>query len=251
MRLFNLLLGITTAFATAQAADHTILAIGAHAGDMENASAAVLAKQKKLGDRVVILHLTLGEGGNPRKSPDDYGNQKRREAMEAAKTIGAEVIFGPYRDGELPNDESARRYVAGVIRQVKPTQVITHWKNSIHRDHSTTYTLVSDALLLAELESIDLGHPPWRGVRAVYYTENWEDPDGFKPYVYVDVTDELPLWKDCVTKYEFIRGGISPFPYLDYYEALARVRGAEAGKRYAVAFDVDEMSKKQVVDSLR
>lgn len=251
MRLFKFLLGITAAFATAPAADRTILAVGAHAGDMENASAAVLARQKKLGDRVVILHLTLGEGGNPKKSPDDYGNQKRREAMEAAKAIGAEVIFGPYRDGELPNDESARRYVAGVIRQVKPTQVITHWKNSIHRDHSTTYTLVSDALLLAELESIDLAHPPWRGVRSVYYTENWEDADGFKPYIYVDVTDELALWKDCVSKYEFIRGGISPFPYLDYYEALARVRGAEAGKRYAVAFDVDEMSKKQVVDSLR
>jgi hypothetical protein len=30
------------------------------------------------------------------------------------KTILA--IFGPYRDGEIPNDEAARRYVADVIR---------------------------------------------------------------------------------------------------------------------------------------
>jgi LmbE family N-acetylglucosaminyl deacetylase len=236
--------------ACASAADRTILAIGAHAGDMEIASAGVLAHHRKLGDRVVLLHLTLGEGGNPKLSPEAYGNQKRREAMEAAKTIGAEVIFGPYKDGELQNDERSRLYVAGVIRQVKPTHVITHWKDSIHRDHEATHALVSDALLLASLESIDTGHPPWRGVRAVYYTENWEDTGGFKPFVYVDITADLALWKECVTKYEFIRGGVSPFPYLDYYEALARVRGAEAGKRYAEAFDVDEMSKRRVADTL-
>jgi LmbE family N-acetylglucosaminyl deacetylase len=236
---------------SASGADRTILAIGAHAGDMENTCAAVLAKQKKLGDRVVILHMTLGEGGNPKMSPENYGNQKRREAMDAAKAIGAEVIFGPYKDGELTNDEQTQRYVAGVIRQVKPTHILTHWKNSIHPDHSATSAIVSHAVLLAELESIDTGHPPWRGIRAVLYNENWEDPEGFKPYLYVDVSGELGLWKDCVTKYEFIRGGISPFPYLDYYEALARVRGAEAGKRYAVAFDVDELSKRRVMDSLQ
>lgn len=45
----------------------TILAIGAHAGDMELTAGALLIKQHKLGDRVVILHMTLGEGGNPRR----------------------------------------------------------------------------------------------------------------------------------------------------------------------------------------
>jgi len=51
----------------AQASDkpapqRTILAIGAHAGDMELTAGAVLIKQHKLGDRIVILHMTLGEG---------------------------------------------------------------------------------------------------------------------------------------------------------------------------------------------
>ena len=62
-----------------------ILAIGAHCGDMEVCCAAVLAKQKKLGDKIVFLHLTLGEGGNPKMSPKEYGAQKRREAEAAAK----------------------------------------------------------------------------------------------------------------------------------------------------------------------
>jgi hypothetical protein len=64
------------------------------------------------------------------------------------------------------------------------------------------------------------------------------------------VTEEVEVWKTCVTQYEFVRGGISDFPYLDFYTALARVRGAQSGRTQAVAFDVAATSKKRVVDSL-
>src|SRR5512146_1492695 len=110
----------------------TILAIGAHAGDMEVSCGALLAKHAHRGSRIAMLHLTLGEGGNPNLSPQAYGAQKKREAESIGKTIGADVIFGPYKDGELPDSDEARRYVADVIRQVKPSHIITHWKNSIH-----------------------------------------------------------------------------------------------------------------------
>jgi len=33
-------------------------------------------------------------------------------------------MFGPYRHGEIPDSDDARRYVAGIIRQVK-------WKASV------------------------------------------------------------------------------------------------------------------------
>ena len=228
----------------------TILAIGAQCGDVEVTCGAVLVKHKKLGDRIAILHLTLGEGGNPTMSPQAYGGQKGREAEAAAKIIGAEMIVAPYNDGELPNTEEARRYVADVIRQIKPTHIITHWRTSIHKDHAATHAIVNDAVLLASLEGVVTAHPRHRGVRAIYYTENWEDPENFKAYLYVDVSNELETWREAVTQYQFIKGGISSFPYLEYYEALARVRGAEAGKRYAVAFDVDPFEKKRIVDLL-
>jgi LmbE family N-acetylglucosaminyl deacetylase len=228
----------------------TILAIGAHCGDVEVTCAAALAKHSAAGDRIAILHLTLGEGGNPRMSPQAYGEQKKREALAASNVIGAEVLFAPYKDGELPNDELVRRYVADVMRQVKPTHVVTHWRKSIHKDHANAHAIVMDAILLASLEGVVTEYPRHRGVKGVYFTENWEDPKGFTPYFYVDVSNELARWRECVTQYEFIRGGISSFPYLEYYEALARIRGAEAGTRYAVAFDVDEFERKRIVDFL-
>lgn len=228
----------------------TFLAIGAHAGDMELTAGAMLLHQHDLGDRVVFLHLTLGEGGNPRLPPEAYGRQKRREAKEAAAVLGAEVIFGPYRDGEIPNDEAARRYVADVIRQVKPTHIITHWRNSIHKDHAATSAIVDDAVLLASLEGVKTDHPAYRGVRGIWYAENWEDPEGFEPYIYVNVSGAIPRWREAVSKYEFVEGGVSGFRYLDYYTALATLRGAESRKEAAVAFDIHEMGKRRILDSV-
>ena len=221
----------------------TLLAIGAHAGDMELTAGALLAKQAAKGDRVVILHLTLGEGGNPKLDAKTYGEQKRREASEAAKSIGAEVIFGPYKDGALPNNEEARNYVAGVIREVKPTHIITHWKNSMHKDHATTSAVARDAVLAASLSG-------WRGVRSVWFAENWEDAEGFSPYIYVDVATGFDKWREAVTKYEFVRGGISSFAYLDYYTGLASVRGAEARKKHAIAFDIEPYGKRRIIDEV-
>ena len=229
---------------------HVILAIGAHAGDMELTAGALLIHQHKRGDRVVMLQMTLGEGGNPRMSPATYGAQKRREALAADSVIGAETIFAPYKDGEIPNDEAVRRYVADVIRQVKPTYVITHWQKSIHKDHSNTSAIVQDAVLLASLEGVQTGHPAHRGLRGVYYADNWEDAEDFRPYVYVDVSDDMAQWHAAVTNYEFVRGGISSFRYLDYYDALSIVRGAIAGKQRAIAFDIDTFGKRRVLDAL-
>src|SRR4026207_555608 len=98
MRLLPVFLGILCAavpeLTPAQTAPRVILAVGAHAGDMELTTGALLIKQHKAGDRVVILHMTLGEGGNPKMSPSTYGGQKRREALAAAQGIGDETLAG-------------------------------------------------------------------------------------------------------------------------------------------------------------
>ena len=226
------------------AQDRTILAIGAHAGDMEITTGALLAKHSAKGDRVVILHLTPGERGNPAMTPEQYATQKRSEAEEAAIILGAEPIFGPYADGEIPDTEEARRYVNDVIRRIQPTHIITHWKNSIHKDHSITHRIVTDAVLLASLEGVESDYSRHRGVRGIYFAENWEDMQDYQPYIFVDITDSFDVWKEAISRYEFISGDISAFPYYDYYTSLARVRGALARSTYAITFAIDEFGKR-------
>lgn len=235
--------------ASPPAAPKTILAIGAHAGDMDLTAGLVLVKQRHLGDRVVFLHLTLGERGHPTVGSSAYAEQKRREAQAAARAIGAEVMFGPYRDGELPNDEATKEYVADIIRRVRPSLIITHWRESLHRDHATTHAVVVDAVLLAAIDTGKAGAPRHRGAR-LWYAENWEDKEEFQPYLYVDVSGHMPAWTEMVKSYEFVRGEISSFEYLDYYTALATVRGAEVRRAQAVAFDIDPLGKRRVLDAI-
>jgi LmbE family N-acetylglucosaminyl deacetylase len=228
----------------------TILAIGAHAGDMELTTGPLLLKQRRAGDRVVLLHLTLGEGGNPKLSPEAYGAQKRREAEEVGAALGAEVRFGPWKDGEIPDDDAARRWVADAIRDVRPTHVLTHWRAGLHKDHERTHAIVRDAVLVASLAGVATSHPAWRGVRSVWYAENWEDADGFQPYLYVNVTGTADAWRDAVSRYEFVRGGTSGFAYLAYYTALHTVRGAEARATDAIAFDIEPYGKRRILETV-
>jgi LmbE family N-acetylglucosaminyl deacetylase len=228
----------------------TILAIGAHAGDAELTMGPLLTAERARGTRVVILDLTLGEKGHPTLNAEQYGAQKRREASEVARAIGAELEIGPYHDAEIPNDESARRFVASVIRRVKPTLVLTHWKQSIHQDHSRTSAIVSDALLLAALPGVQgVEGNPHRGV-SIWYAENWEDAPGFTPYIYVAVDSaSWSKWKAAVSNFEFARGATG-FPYIEYYDSLGRVRGIESRKGRAIAFDIEPYGKRRVLDAV-
>ncbi|HEX6558242.1 MAG TPA: PIG-L family deacetylase [Longimicrobiales bacterium] len=250
LSLPGLLLAVLATATQAQVPPRTILAIGAHAGDVELSMGQVLVHQKRAGDRIVILHMTAGEGGNPKLSPAAYGEQKRREAAQAASIIGAEIIWAPYQDGQIPDDDAVRLYVADVIRTVKPAFILTHWRNSIHKDHARTSRIVDDAVLLASLEGVKTAHAPHRGVRGLYYAENWEDPQGFAPYLYIDASDARDTWLQAIKCYEFVSGNISSFPYLSYYDALAVVRGAEARKARAVAFNIDDLGKKRILEGL-
>lgn len=218
-----------------------VLAIGGHAGDMEVSAGAALARASRLGAKVVLLHLTLGENGHPRKSAAEYARQKREEAIAAAAALGAEARFGTWTDASLRPGKETEEFVAQVIKEVKATHIVTHWKHSIHPDHEAAHVIANHAALLAAVGG-------WKGVRSVIYAENWEDPENFQPYLYVDTTEDMEAWRRSVQCYEFLRGGVSAFPYLRFYEGLSMVRGAQARKKHATAFDIDSMGKLRVLD---
>ncbi|WP_127576667.1 PIG-L deacetylase family protein [Paenibacillus barengoltzii] len=215
-----------------------ILAIGGHAGDMDLTAGAVIAKYVQAGHKATFLHLTPGEKGHPKLSPDDYAKQKIEEAHRFAEIVGADVRFLAYKDAELPVDEEVKYQVADVIREVKPTLLITHWKGSMHKDHSNTHYIVEDARFYAALKTIERALPNhYSG--PLYYTDNWEDPYDFQPEVFVDIPEEAyETWVKAMNVYAYARGETSGFPFIEYYKALTIVRGAPVGFKRAQAFMV-------------
>ncbi len=210
------------------------MVIGAHAGDAENMAGACVLKHTRAGHAATIVHMTLGEAGHPTLAPEVYAEQRKREIEESAQRMGGKAIWLPYRDGELPVNDQVKFQVCDLIRQERPAIVLTHWKGSIHKDHVATHEIVRDAIFYAALPALKRALPVHR-VRGVYFPENWEDMEGWRADVYLDVSD---VWEDYVKvlrSHELMRGGISSFRYFDYYNALGTMRGCLGGFPKAVA----------------
>ncbi|MFC5452035.1 PIG-L deacetylase family protein [Paenibacillus aestuarii] len=216
----------------------TILGIGGHVGDVELTAGGVMASHSLKGDRIVTLALTAGERGVPAgRDMQEYREQKVQEGKAFAEMLGGESIVFEIPDGELQDNDEMRFRVCDVIREVKPDVIITHFKNSMHKDHMTTHRIVNDARFYAALPTFEREKPAHFAAK-LYYAENWEDAVDYKPYIYVDFNQEaFDLWVKAVSTHWFVTGSKS-FPYLEYYKHLMRVRGIEARKEYAQTFMV-------------
>jgi len=216
-----------------------ILVVGAHVGDAELMAGGVILKHTKAGGEVFIVHMSKGERGHPSLPPAEYAKQKEREALESAKLMKAEVIFMPYEDALIPNNEEARFKLAEEIRKIRPSIVITHWVGSYHKDHENTSRVVKDAIFLAAMQDLPIGGEPY-SVSKLYFAENWEDPIDFVPEVYVDISEVFEEYRKAIEVHEFASGKFWGFNYVDYYTSLARIRGIEVRTRYAQALMPDK-----------
>ncbi|OOB79477.1 MAG: GlcNAc-PI de-N-acetylase [Epulopiscium sp. Nuni2H_MBin001] len=228
----------------------TIMAVGGHVGDMELTAGGVLAGAAIKGDKIVTVALTGGERGNPAgMSVSEYREQKIDEANKFAKELGgcAEVLR--HTDGELPDSEDVKWELCDLIRKYKPNVLITHWSSSMHKDHALTHDIVNKSQFYAGLASIERDLPA-HYAGGPYYAENWEDPTGFKPYLYVGVTKEAyELWDKAINHHWFALNS-SSYPYKEYYSLLKRLRGIDVRREYAEAFAVDERHKRIVRDDI-
>ncbi len=220
-----------------------IMAIGGHIGDMELTAGGVLATAAAEGGKIVTVALTAGERGNPpHLTVPKYRKQKEAEAAAFAEALGGEAVVFPYVDGELPENDEVAFALCDLIRKHKPDILITHWQNSMHKDHAATHNIVKKAQFYAGLKSIERELPA-HYADGPFYAENWEDAADFVPYVYAEVSPEgFALWEKAINTQWFALNSTS-FKYKDYYAHLMRVRGIYARREYAEAFEIDKYKK--------
>lgn len=220
----------------------TILAIGGHIGDACLTAGGILAQNAIEGGKNYTLALTAGERGCPKgEDIKEYRVKKINEAKRFMGLLGGEAFVLDYEDGLLPNNEEVRWKVAEIIDLVKPDIVITHWHSLMHKDHNNTHQIVMDARFIASVVGTKYG----KHYSDIYFAENWEDDEDFKPYLYVDITKGYDLWTKALHEHYFVMNS-KDFDYYDYYISLARMRGCLARCKYAVALDIYPFDKKVV-----
>ena len=149
------------------------------------------------------------------------------------RDLGGEAIVLDHPDGLLPNNDAVRFEVCDIIRRVKPDIIVTHHACSMHKDHMACHAIVTDAWFYAAIAGFERELPP-HFARTLYYAENWEDAQDFKPYVYMDVSQGFALWEKAINHHAFTVHG--SFPYKEYYSHLKRLRGIEGRKQYCECF---------------
>lgn len=199
----------------------TVLAVGAHADDVELAVGGTMARLRRAGARVVMVVVSL---------PGDY-KLRLREAERAADILGCELRVLMADGARRIEDLKSYELVAMIDREVKelaPAAMLTHGPSEFHRDH----VLVHEACVSSQrLRYFDFFtyHPNF--CRPV--------PVPFHPRAYVDITETID------TKMRAIEAHQSQFKCrglgIDIYRDIARLNGRMVGVQYAEGLDVGRM----------
>ncbi len=123
----------------------TAIAIAAHPDDIEFMMAGTLLLLKKAGYQIHYLNLAGGNCGSLEYDSATTGSIRLEESRKAAQVLGAHFHPPLCNDLEIMYDQSTLRRLAAIIREVKPTVLLTHSPADYMEDHINTCRLAVSA----------------------------------------------------------------------------------------------------------
>jgi N-acetylglucosamine malate deacetylase 1 len=216
-----------------------ILALGAHPDDIEVFCAGTLLKYRDQGHRIFIALTTSGNtGSNVIPIKEDVAATREMEQLEAAKGYDAQVRFMRFEDEGLQDTPETRRAVLTAIRWANPDVIFTNPPWDPSTDHAMTGKIVTEVLLSVggNLHPADL--PPIQKSPSVFF---WDIAGGmgFEPGAYVDISEYLDKKLELLAKHESQYAWMLEFSedaFTEMCRVVARMRGIQAGCRYAEGF---------------
>jgi len=202
-----------------------IVVFGAHPDDAEIGAGGTVATYAERGHRVVMVNRRVP--GGPEDTHDGERERRRAEAVQAAHTLGAELLsFGLPRDAIQP-DARLVSAIDRLLADVQPTAVYTHWLGDSHPEHIA----LSRAVLAAT-----------RRNRCSVYMYEATIPGGisahaFRAQKFVDISSVIGRKMDSLAAYQtqLQRYGNE---WLEAIRGRAAHRGFQIGGQYAEAFQV-------------
>ena len=193
-----------------------VLAVGAHPDDIELGCGATLLAHSAAGDVVTMLVMTGGEKG---PGDDAAVVGRRAEQEQAARTLGAGLLWGGLQDCSLTPDAATVAVVERAITQTDADVVYVHAPDDSHQDHRA----VAAATLSA--------------ARRLSRVMHYQSPSTltFHPTTFVDVTAYLS-GKLAALGAHASQVEMSAMVEPDAVVASARHWGAQARIGYAEAF---------------
>lgn len=124
---------------------HRALAIGAHPDDIEFCMAGTLLLLRQAGWEIHYLNIASGNCGSATRPAAQTRAIRRREAQASARFLGAQYHLSFCDDLEIFYDDANLRRLAGLVRTVKPSVILTHSPEDYMEDHMITCRLAVTA----------------------------------------------------------------------------------------------------------
>lgn len=198
-----------------------VVALGAHADDVEIGAGGTLLRL--LAERPhthvwwAVLSATPERAAEARASAADV--------LRDARASHVHVMDFP--DGLFPQRaEALRTWVRATLQPVAPHLVLTHRLTDAHQDHRAV---------------ADVSWQTFRGATiAGYEIPKWEGDLG-QPTAYITLDEGVVQRKLDVLARHFPSQSSKPWYDPETFRALLRLRGVEAGVRWAEAFDCPKL----------
>lgn len=210
------------------------MVFAAHPDDELIGAGGTISRLKLGGKNVRVIVFSYGGGGAPAEEARLLRENRieairERETNMVAKSLGIE-----HRMLGLAEIEDWREVTKMLVRELrlfKPNLVFTHSPLDKHHLHRSVSQISTEASWHAGAKVYGELGKPWK-ISAIYYYEVF---DLFtEPSMIVDVTETFNLKLKALRLYD---SQLKVLPGLDdYLEALARVRGYQAGVKFGEAF---------------
>jgi N-acetylglucosamine malate deacetylase 1 len=152
-----------------------VLALFAHPDDAEFLCAGTLAHLAERGASIHMATLTAGDCGSTTLPATKISALRRKEASRSAALIGARYHCLKSRDLLVFYDRPHLNKVMELVRQTRPSLVLTHSPVDYMIDHETVSHLCQSACFGAMAPNFRTGArrpaPPLDGVPHLYYTD--------------------------------------------------------------------------------
>ena len=213
-------------------ADQTALVISAHSADFVWRAGGAIALHADMGYKVRVICLSFGERGESAKLWRQQGmtlprvkEDRQREAEQAAKILGCEIVFLDLGDYPLRAKDDVLFALVDHFRELQPAFVLSHsLADPYNFDHPLAAHLAQEARIIAQAH----GHNPHQAVLGAppvfLFEPHQTEQCNWKPDVFLDIGS---VWErkrkafECMAAQEHL---------WDYYTRVALQRGNQAAR---------------------
>jgi LmbE family N-acetylglucosaminyl deacetylase len=226
----------------------SILSVLAHPDDAEFLCAGTMVRLARECAWVVdIASMTPGDCGSAELPPEEIAQVRRAEGAAAAAVIRATYHCIEERDLLIAYGERPLERVVRLMRQVRPTVVLTHSPADYMLDHEQTATIVRAACFAAAVPNFlcdRIGEQPLDNIPHLYYCDAVEGKDligrAVEPTFCIDISAVIETKAEMLGRHASQRNWLRKQHGMDQYITAMRhwseLRGKAHGVSYAEGF---------------